>query len=86
MTTRPAHPAGSDKGKTKASGAAPEPQPGGFALSPGIGPVLAVYVPGSPGQASAVALTRHAVTGAGRLTHCWAAGLRYRVPDGRNHA
>jgi hypothetical protein len=65
-----------------ASGAAPELEPDEFAVSPDIGPLPAIYVPRSPGQATAGALLRRAVAGARRLVRGWAAGLRHRVSIG----
>ena len=64
------------------SRAAPEPQPDGFAVSPDIGPLPAIYVPRSPEQAPAGALLWRTVAGAGRLARCWAAGFRHRVSIG----
>src|SRR5262245_19210480 len=51
MTTRPRHPARDDEEEPSASGAAAESRSDGFAISPGIGPVPAIYVP--PGQVNA---------------------------------
>ncbi len=82
MTTRPQQPASVDEGKPVASGAAREFQPDGFAVSPGLGPVPAIYVPRPPGQTIARAPAHRAVAGAGRLARGWAAGLRQRVPIG----
>src|SRR5262245_41967028 len=53
MTTRPQHPARADEEEPSASGAAAEPRSDGFAISPGIGPVPAIYVPLPPGQVHA---------------------------------
>jgi hypothetical protein len=61
MTTRPQHPACAGEGEPLASGAAHELRPDGFAVSPEIGPVPAIYVPRSPGQISAGALIERAV-------------------------
>jgi glycine cleavage system H protein len=62
--------------------AAPEPQPDGFAVSPEIGPVPAIYVPRSPGQASVRAVVRRAEARARRLARGWAGGLHQRVSMG----
>jgi glycine cleavage system H protein len=65
-----------------ASGAAHELRQDGFAVSPEIGPVPAIYVPRSPGQISAGALVQRAVAWAGRLARGGAVGLRQRVSMG----
>jgi len=66
---------------TKTPGPLPEPDrpPDRFAVSPGLGPVPAIYVPGSPGQAGVLGLGRRAAARAGRLARSWVAGLRQRV-------
>jgi glycine cleavage system H protein len=76
MTTPAQHPASADDGKPKASAAAPKSQPDGFAISPNIGLIPAIYVPQSPSRTSIPALLQHAVTGVARLARSWAAGLR----------
>jgi hypothetical protein len=86
MTTRPQHPASADEEKPKASGMPPGFRPDELAVSPGLGPVPAIYVSRSAGQTSVRDLAQRAVAGAGRLARSWAAGLRQRVFDGRNHA
>jgi len=86
MTTRPRHPASANEEKPKASGMPPGFRPDEFAVSPGLGPVPAIYVSRSPGQASVRALAQRAIAGAGRLARGWAAGLRQRVSMGGRHA
>jgi hypothetical protein len=62
-----------------AAAAAPTSQPGGFAVSPDIGPVPAIYVPRPPGEISAKALVQHAVAGVARLVRGWAPGWREHI-------
>jgi len=56
----------------------------GYAVSPAIGPVPAIFVPRSPGQASALAQVRRALAGALCLALRWAGRrLRLRAAAGR---
>ena len=65
--------------KTPAFPPEPDRPPDGFAISPGLGPVPAIYVPRSPGRAGVLGLGRRAVARAARLARSWVAGLRKRV-------
>ena len=73
MTTRPEHPECANEAKPMASGAAPEVQPDGFAVSADIGPVPAIYVPRSPVQATARAPLWRTVARTRRRARGWAA-------------
>ncbi len=57
--------------KAPVSPAAPDLPPDRFAVSPGLGPVPAISVPRSPGQASVPGIGRRAASRAGRLARRW---------------
>jgi hypothetical protein len=65
--------------KTPASPPEPDRPPDRFAISPGLGPVPAIYVARSPGRAGVLGLGRRAIGWAARLARGWTAGLRQRV-------
>jgi hypothetical protein len=74
MTTHPRHRARAGGEEPMASGPVPESRPDGFAVSPGLGPLPAIYVPRSPGQADCWALARRAAGRAARLIRGRGAG------------
>jgi glycine cleavage system H protein len=72
MTARPRDPACTDAGKPQPSATAPASQPDGFAVSPNVGPVPAIYVPRS-GQTATTALVQRTAAAVARLAHGWTA-------------
>jgi hypothetical protein len=55
----------------------------GYAVSPAVGPLPAIVVPGSPGPASAAAPLRRALVTATRLAWGWTRRLRHHARSGR---
>jgi hypothetical protein len=78
MTARSPHPPRGAKAEPEASPAVPDSRQDVFGVSPGLGPIPAVYVPRSTGRATGMAFARRAAARAGRLARGWAAGLRHR--------
>jgi hypothetical protein len=78
MTTHPRHPARPGGEEPLASGPGPESGLDKFAVSPGLGPLPAIYVPRSPGQADYWTLARRAAGRAARLIR----GRGARRPEG----
>lgn len=70
MTARTPHPPTAGDGE---AAAAPDTRrPDGEAVSPAVGPIPAIYVPQSPGEASSTGLLRHVALRAARLAASWA--------------
>ena len=82
MTTQPPRPATASRAETTAAQAT-EPRPDGYAVSPAIGPLPAIYVRQPPSLACTACALWYAAARAARRAGSWAA--RRRTPPAANH-
>ena len=78
MTAGSPHPTRGAKAKPEVSPAVPDAGQDVFGVSPGLGPIPAIYVPRWTRRATGMAFARRAGARAGRRALGWAAGLRHR--------